>query len=405
MIYLTTGGNGAGKTLFTLKAVRELQLERIAKGRPSQVYYSIDTDKREGDVSGDVRGRFELSEEGKKFGWLPIDAKTWWDMPDESIFLFDECQFDFPATGPRDKVPDYVSNMAIHRKRGFDIFLITQHPGLINPFIRKLIASPGWHRHYKRVSASSFSRRLEWPSVEMNCEKMGSGKSADVKTVPFPKEVYGWYVSAVLHTGKFRFSKQMKILILAILLLIPMCYGAYWAYLRYMPGAADAAGKPNEQGVKPGQGAQLGAGPQGANAPQHVLTPAEYAAQYVARFPGLPATAPRYDKITEPTEAPYPAACIAMGPRCSCYTQQATPLNTPIALCLQIVKGGYFMDWHNKAPDSIGGRQDAKTGDAQAQQLPQSVGRPADLAPVSTPLITLPPDPQRQHYAHLPGGH
>lgn len=48
MLYLTTGANGTGKTLFTLKEVREKQL---AENRP--VYHN---------------GRFTMTAEGESFG-------------------------------------------------------------------------------------------------------------------------------------------------------------------------------------------------------------------------------------------------------------------------------------------------------------------------------------------------
>ncbi len=62
MIYLTTGANGAGKTLNTLKFVREKQ---VAEGRT--VYYN---------------GFDMLPEKAAEFGWLKFDPRLWQSLPD-----------------------------------------------------------------------------------------------------------------------------------------------------------------------------------------------------------------------------------------------------------------------------------------------------------------------------------
>ena len=85
-----------------------------------------------------------------------------------------------------------------------------------------------------------------------------------------------------------------------------------------------------------------------------VVTPAQYVATYVPRIDGLPHTAPRYDEVTKPTIAPYPAACISMGDKCKCYTQQGTLLPPDKNLCTQIVANGFFQDWENSSTSNHG---------------------------------------------------
>jgi len=84
--------------------------------------------------------------------------------------------------------------------------------------------------------------------------------------------------------------------------------------------------------------------------PKTEISTADMLASFTPRIPGLPQTAPRYDEVTKPTTAPYPAACVSMGSRCDCYTQQGTKLQTPADLCKQIVAGGFFQDWTVPAP-------------------------------------------------------
>lgn len=91
------------------------------------------------------------------------------------------------------------------------------------------------------------------------------------------------------------------------------------------------------------------------------MTTMEYVASYAPRIEGLTHTAPRYDEITKPTEAPYPAACIATKRECKCYTQQGTRLDTPGDLCRQIVAAGFFMEWEsNKAKSGLTGGDQVK---------------------------------------------
>lgn len=322
MIYLRTGANGTCKTLFTLADVRKLQLET---GRP----VCINT-------------RFKMNEAKRlEFGWNTVDFKDWQAEPDGTIFLIDECHNDMPVRPASQAVPEPIRMLAEHRSRGFDFFLLTQHPMNIDNFVRKLIGAPGWHQHLKRVfGGTKTTRVLQWDAVNSACEKEGSGKNAQITTRVQPKEVYSWYDSASLHTAKTRIPWQMWVLGTCALV-IPL-FG-YLAYQKLMaPKGIDAIAKPVQAPAVPGA---PGAPGQPQNAPPKAQTAADLVASYQARIEGLPHTAPRYDEATKPTRAPYPAACVSMGTRCDCYTQQGTKLQTPANLCKQIVASGFFQDW------------------------------------------------------------
>lgn len=323
MLYLTTGGNGAGKTLLTLRDVRKLQLE---SSRP--VAYN---------------GRFEMVAD---FGWKKIDAKDWQAEPDGTIFFFDECHNDFPVLG-RGENPDYVAKIAEHRRRGFDFFLITQHPMNLNVFIRRLIATPGWHRHLKKLPAGDLVSVLTWAAVNPQCEKPGSGDSGETKMVPYPKEVYAWYRSASLHTAKSRIPKQVFVLGFCVLLVPALFYYGF----RYVTSGPRLAAEKMAAGVPAGAGLPVRSLPAAGKAGV-VITAADYVAARMPRIEGLPQTAPVFDGVTGATVAPYPAACVdGVSPRsrvraCTCYTQQGTKLQVPEPLCRQIVDSGFFIEWH-----------------------------------------------------------
>ncbi len=73
-----------------------------------------------------------------------------------------------------------------------------------------------------------------------------------------------------------------------------------------------------------------------------------------------------------------------MGPRCECYTQQATLLQVNADTCRQIVKFGYFVDWkkQQEAPPPVqrAARDQAPAVAAQAQP-PVVINLPAGQQP------------------------
>lgn len=322
MLYITTGANGAGKTLFTLKDVRERQLK---ENRP--VYHN---------------GRFRLKRED--FGWKQIDFKDWQTVPDGAIFLIDECHNDMPLRKGASEPPEHIRMLAEHRVRGFDFYLITQHPANIDIFVRRLVGSPGWHRHLKNVMGSPLVSHLTWSHVNNDCEKPNSGANGEVSMHARPKEVFDWYESATLHTGKPKIPYQVYVLGAAVIAVPVLLYFAYSAFAKTtagvaLNGSANTAKTEQSSIFSPSVAHHT---PAQESRPK---TQAEYLADYNPRLPGLPHTAPRYDKLMEAKTAPTPSACIATSERCKCYTSQATVLDVSDFLCRDIVKKGYFSDW------------------------------------------------------------
>lgn len=325
MLYLRTGANGSCKTLFTLKDVRELQL---ASGRPVA-----------------WNGRFKLkAEKEAEFGWKRIEFKDWQAEQDGTIFLIDECHNDMPLRPNSAPVPDHVRMLAEHRARGFDFFLLTQHPANIDNFVRKIIGAPGWHQHLKRVfGASNATRVLQWDAVNMNCEKDGSGKAAQISTRTQPKEVYGWYDSAMLHTGKRKIPMKAWVLVIAPILAIA---AGWFASTRLL----NMGSQSKETAASTGSSQVAGGPVSGGGDRARPMTTAEYVAAYRPRVQSLMHTAPAYDKLTEPKRVPVPAACVEIPKTrlgepfgCKCYTQDATPYPVDLAMCRQLVAQGAFL--------------------------------------------------------------
>lgn len=357
MLYLTTGANGAGKTLFTLQ---EVHAKALKENRP--VCYN---------------GRFDLVEDGPLKSWKRIDIKDWQAEPDGTIFFVDECHNDFPVRSPKEPAPEYVRMLAEHRRRGFDFYLLTQHPQNIDVFVRRLIGSPGWHRHLKRTFGAALVSQLEWSAVNAQCEKPGSGASGAVSMRPFPTEVYSWYRSAQLHTGKTRIPRMVWVGVFAALAAPVLAY--YFWQVMFKPN--DIAGKILGDKVARAASANVVSGSvTGPSAPSvHSLTVAEYLLARTPRLDGFAHTAPVYDGVTAPAVAPYPAACVIGHNQrlkvhgCTCYSQQGTMMVVPDSSCRQIATNGFFVDW------ALPVRQEA----AQALVKPSVGGSPTPVSVVA----------------------
>ena len=318
MIYLSTGANGSCKTLFTLKLVRELQLK---DSRP--VYYVADRFKPTSIITDD-------------FGWKSFEFKDWQSLPSGSIILCDEVHRDLPKRPNSTAVPPHIQMIAEHRSRGFDFFMMTQHPSNLDTFVTKIIGAPGWHRHLKRVAGgSTITSVLQWDAVNNTCEKHGSGRNAQVTMQSQPKEVYTWYTSAELHTAKVRIPKQVIFIIVSLPVIAALFYFAVRSF-----GPKPAALPPAGSAVQSFSALPVAGGSDRVRP----RSSAEYISDYQPRFAGLQHTAPVYDKLTEPHRVPVPAACVkSVAKGCKCFTQDATPYPVDAAMCASIIAGGVFL--------------------------------------------------------------
>lgn len=372
MFYLRTGGNGSCKTLFTLRDVRDLQLKT---GRPVA-----------------HNGRFKIYPHIQEdFGWKTIDFKNWWDEPDGTIFLIDEAYHDLPVRPNGQQPPLHIARLAEHRARGFDFYFLCLHPSQIDSFVRKAIQAPGYHQHLKRVGgATKLTRVLQWDSVNEQCQKDGSGKNAQIENRLQPKEVYEWYDSAFIHTGKVRIPKQLYWLVGAVLVVAVAAYFAIAALQKNVfkgqplpgaPGSAVVASRPAGQ-----------SGPSGPAPPPDkpkVLTTAEYVAAYQPRISTLMHTAPAYDDLTKPRRVPLPAACVLMRSKgCKCFTQDGTPYATDQALCLSIVRDGMFIAFSDGLYPAPAGRAAAAAAVAEPRLAGGPIPGSAAPEPIPEPLVS-----------------
>lgn len=180
MIHLITGIPGSGKSLLAV----ELLYKNSMSPQIRPAYTNISG------IETDSLRCFELD-----------DVECWYDLPDGSLIVIDECQRWFRPRANGSAVPEYISRFETHRHQGLDIILITQHPGLIDRNIRKLVEL---HQHMYRAFGMNRRTVLEWNTCNENPEPAHSSSDAEKKQKPFDKNLFQFYKSATIHTHKRR---------------------------------------------------------------------------------------------------------------------------------------------------------------------------------------------------------
>jgi hypothetical protein len=336
VITLITGQPGAGKTLFALQFVREL----VAKEqRP--VYFSGIKDLR--------------------LAWLELEKpEEWFQVPQGAIVVIDEAQRIFRPRGAGVQVPRHVSELETHRHQGIDVYIITQHPMLVDTNVRRLV---GRHFHVVRSFGLKRATVHEWSAVKEQCDK--SREDSVRHEWSYPQDVYALYHSAEVHTHKARVPARIFVLLALPLLLAVLV----WVVAKWWERSGSA--RPDkEPAVKSAPAAA-----EQARMRSGKLSAPEWTAEYRPRVEGLAHTAPVYDDVTKPVRAPYPAACLASKARCGCYSDQGTRLDMPEALCRQIVERGFYVAW-----DAARGASGGTKGAEQATDLVRSDALPVPAA-------------------------
>ena len=338
MITLITGKTGNGKSLY---AITEIEKRRIAEGR--EIYY---------------HGIPEL-----KLDWIYFDEpRKWSELPQGAIIVIDEARAAFPVRPNSSTVPDYVAAFELHRKQGHDIYLLSQQPSFLDNHIRKLTDV---HFHLMREFGDEVSIVHKWFTCKDNCHLVRDGSITS--KFEYPKQNYGLYKSAELHTIKPQKPFRYYLKYIIPLIVVALCVVAYYAF-----SSAIHKGEETTNTLK----SEFEALPSVSQKPEYKNKeddPNYYFTQLTPRLPLVALSAPKYDEVTKPVIAPIPAACIASSTKCVCYTQQGTKMMTDEFFCRNVVANGYFVDFD----DGSGNKQQAPNNkpvvNAQTQVIPAVV--------------------------------
>lgn len=312
-ITLITGLPGHGKGIYSLDTVNKL--EKISN-RP--VYYHNVTDLN--------------------LKWHKLEnAKDWINCPEGSIILLDEAWQTFPLRPNAQTPPDYVAMLATHRHKGFDIFIVTQQPSQLDTFVRKLV-----DHHYHVIRKYGAQSANVHQFIGLNSDPQRSRKNSIKHSYNYPKEVYGWYKSAEVHTIQTKRPMRIYFLWFGVPLILATSIYFINHYLNPRTGKIAEGIQTDINGQLPEKNGLP------INSSYQQQKPIDWFEQQKPRVSELPQTAPKYDELTKPTRVPTPAACIASKTRCVCVTNQGTKYNTLDSVCRQIVKDGFFKDFDDE---------------------------------------------------------
>ena len=332
-IHLVTGTPGAGKTLNTVQQVHE---QARTEGR--RVYFANIEGmyEKDGLTFENWQKMPNPADEGVDLG-KDITPHSWWNAPDGAILFIDECQDYYPRVSANVKQPDYIMRYAKHRHQGFDVYLFTQSPNLINPTPKSWV-NP--HIHYRRIFYGKTTYRYVNEEIIGNPEKTGTLARAAVKKRIKPNaKYYGTYKSAAVHTDNKRSNPMLRFLLTAPLVVIPLSLWFVRDYFEESKKGAQPAAVA-QQVPMGGNGMMRGIGGVGGAMDSEKFDPV-IACQ--PRIEAMPETAPAYDELRKAQDFPRPQCMQNKKRGCRCYSQQGTLLKDyPKDLCRTYVKEGYF---------------------------------------------------------------
>jgi zona occludens toxin len=293
-IQLWTGLPGSGKSLSVVD-----QLRKWSKAQPYRPVFVLGVDGL-----ADGLGQ-PLTESG---------LHSWDQLPTGSIVVVDECQKWMPSRRSGDP-PAWIRKLSEHRHMGLDFVLVSQHPSLVDTYVRRLVDQ---HVHYVREFGTKMHSVYRWSACQAEPEKRNAQKSADQRSVrPLPLAVAGLYHSTELDTVKPRIPRKLVlggVAFVAVPLLVYLAVHLLHKRADRGPSILSAS-----------------AGSRGASASlvqsDHVMTQAEWLARFTPRVSSAPWSAPAYDGLATTTVPDL--YCVEMehedGSRtCHCYTEQGT---------------------------------------------------------------------------------
>lgn len=284
-------------------------------------------------------------------------------FPENSIIVIDEAQNVYRPRPTGSKVPDYVKAFETHRHLGIDFWIITQSPGLIDANVRKLV---GRHIHLRVTALGRFL--YEGPEC-FDVESKSARDMCAKRRYFLPKHVYSLYKSSSLHLKvKRRLPPQFYVLIGVILLFALIFWYSKNRYNQVVSGStgeitAGSVAGPTKEGTR-------------------AVPVLSYVESMAPAVEGLAYTAPRYADVAKPVRAPVPSACVQSSIECRCYTDQATRLNVPRDLCIQIVKNGFYQDFD---PDPQRAKQVVTPGQSPVRSDAVPVSAVADSVHLDLP--------------------
>ena len=256
-------------------------------------------------------------------------------VPAGSVVIVDECDYAYPVRSAAKAVPAYVQTLKELRHHGYTLILMTQHPTMIDTYIRKLVCK---HIHLERKMLGT--KRYEW----FRCEEL-LGVQSFAQAVPSnytpSKKAFSYYQSATKH---IKFKKKLHPIFYVLLLLAAVFIALFYSFIsnNAFTRAEQHSSKPPplvEQQAATAQ-TEVIAASEPLPPPQTQATKLEdsrnlKADDFVPIIAERPESAPIYNQVRRINDFPQIVGCVSSANRCNCYTQQATVVEMTKQQCLQ----------------------------------------------------------------------
>lgn len=308
--------------------------------------------------------------------WNERDAQGNPLVPDGALIFIDEAWkwFGHLHDASRQATPKHVLDLAEHRHRGIDFVWTTQQPAQIYPFARGLIAT---HYHVVRRFGTRMIDVFRWEELQEDVKSAAKRDHAQRTTRALPKDVFGLYKSAELHTIKAR----VPLKVLALPLLVVAAIFAVWLAFKLLPGAGVTAGDGSEgsEAALAAPSLDLPAAERGRGGKRTYASVDEYVAAHMPRLPTHPWSAPIFDH-RDVTADPM-VFCMSSGTgrdahgheygaSCRCVTEQGTRYVMADADCRATARhGAPYNPYRERREDRSEGRG-SLAGDRRSAPVP-----------------------------------
>lgn len=343
MIYLITGSPGVGKTAMVVDMIlsnfeglfKFKTLDGTEIDRPLYFCHIDGLDERKFKAH-------RLTEE--QLQSAPLKDI----VPEGSVVIVDECDYTYPVRSASREPPPYVQTLKELRHAGFTLILMTQHPSMIDRYVRNLV---GKHIHIERKQLKT--KRYEWYRCEENLNST-SFQAANWSYYKPPKRAFAYYKSASTH---IKFTKKFpKVLFVAPLLVFAFLYGVSSFVGKFnqpkdkvAENTVSVASAPSISAVEE---MEKPVAPQAASAPSVAVRDASAPmgtvnTDFEPAIPDKPETAPIYDSLRRAVNMETVAGCVATSTSCNCYSEQATPVRVSVRQCREYAENGVFQIYKN----------------------------------------------------------
>lgn len=201
---LITGGIGTSKTLWTF--------DQLIKERDKDLSRPIYTDIT-----------------GIKWNAIGDAPEDWRNAPDNSLIVYDEIQFkDNFSKAYSSKRDMEIIELSTMRKRGIEIWLITQRASYLNANVIGLINE---HIHFEKRSQTS-SYAYVWQEAQTNITKIKKQFAFEKFVYTYNEDLYDFYESIKITAkhNKNRSYLDKRIVTTVLTLVFAFIAGAYYIY-------------------------------------------------------------------------------------------------------------------------------------------------------------------------------